>query len=96
MSWALTALAAAGLVLAQGAAADPGVACGWRPALNRTATRSVADLTGCALIAALVALCVAFRRMLPLLALLLPEPLTFAITAVELRVEPPEDPDSRR
>jgi hypothetical protein len=29
--------------------------------------------------------------MMPLLALLLPGPLAFAITAVELRIEPPAD-----
>ncbi|WP_416959999.1 hypothetical protein [Streptomyces sp. Agncl-13] len=91
MSWALTALAAAGLVLALRAAADPEAARGWRPALNRAATRSVADPKGCALIAAAVGLCVAFLWMLPLLALLLPGPLAFAITAVELRAEPPAD-----
>lgn len=39
-------------------------------------------------------LCVAFLWMLPLLALLLPGPLAFAITAVELRIEPPVDTDS--
>lgn len=91
MSCALTALAVAGLVLALRAAADPEAARGWRPVLNRAATRSVADPTGCSLIAAAVGLCVAFLWMLPLLALLLPGPLAFAITAVELRVEPPAD-----
>ncbi|XDO63811.1 hypothetical protein HEP84_03615 [Streptomyces sp. RLB1-33] len=50
-------------------------------------TRSVADPAGCALIAAAIALCVAFLWMLPLLAPLLPGPLAFAITAVELRTE---------
>ncbi|MFD4554022.1 hypothetical protein ACFWP5_06805 [Streptomyces sp. NPDC058469] len=94
MSWALTALAVAGLVLALRAAADPEAARGWRPALNRAATRSVADPTGCALIAAAVGLCVAFLWMLPLLALLLPGPLAFAITAVELRGEPPSDTEA--
>ncbi|XUL93632.1 hypothetical protein ACQ86D_49280 [Streptomyces galilaeus] len=88
MSWALTGLAAAGLVLALRAAADPEVAHGWIPALTRAATRSVKDPVGCALIAAAVGLCVAFLWMLPLLALLLPGPLAFAITAVELRAEP--------
>jgi hypothetical protein len=91
MSWALTAVAATGLVLALRAAADSEVARGWRPALNRAATRSVADPAGCALIAAAVGLCVAFLWMMPLLALLLPGPLAFAITAVELRIEPPAD-----
>lgn len=91
VSWALTALAATGLVLALRAAADPEVAHGWRPALNRAATRSAGDPAGCALIAAAVGLCVAFLWMLPLLALLLPGPLAFAITAVELRIEPPAD-----
>ena len=91
MSWALTAVAVAGLVLALRAAADPEAARGWRPALNRAAARSLADPVGCALIAAAVGLCVAFLWMLPLLALLLPGPLAFAITAVELRGEPPAD-----
>jgi hypothetical protein len=94
MAWALTALAAAGLVVALRAAADPRAARGWRPALSRAATRSVADPTGSALIAAVVGLCVAFLWMLPLLALRLPGPLAFGITAVELRVDPPSDPDS--
>nr|WSY49062.1 hypothetical protein OG999_02135 [Streptomyces sp. NBC_00886] len=91
MSWALTALVAMGLVLALRAAADPEAARGWPPALQRAASRSVADPTGCALIAAAVGLCVAFLWMLPLLALLLPGPLAFAVTAVELRIEPPAD-----
>ena len=91
MSWALTALAVAGLVVALRAAADPEVARGWRPALNRAGARSVADPVGCALIVTAVGLCVAFVWMLPLLALLLPGPLAFAITAVELRGEPPAD-----
>ncbi|MEV0486647.1 hypothetical protein AB0I69_39400 [Streptomyces sp. NPDC050508] len=91
VSWALTVLAATGLVLALRAAADPEVARGWRPALNRAASRSVADPAGCALIVAAVGLCVAFLWMLPLLALLLPGPLAFAITAVEFRIEPPAD-----
>jgi hypothetical protein len=94
MSWALTALAATGLVLTLRAAADPEVARGWHPALNRAASRSATDPTGCALIAAAVGLCVAFLWMLPLLALLLPGPLAFAITAVELRGEPPSDTES--
>ncbi|MEV5533653.1 hypothetical protein [Streptomyces prunicolor] len=94
MSWALTALAATGFVLSLRAAADPEAARGWRPALNRAVTRSVADPTGCALIAAAVGLCVAFLWMLPLLALLLPGPLAFAITAVERRGEPPSDTES--
>ncbi|MCX5242801.1 hypothetical protein OG824_47140 [Streptomyces prunicolor] len=94
MSWALTALAATGLVLILRAAADPEAARGWRPALNRAASRSATDPTGCALIAAAVGLCVAFLWMLPLLALLLPGPLAFAITAVELRGEPPSDTES--
>ncbi|MGW3104382.1 hypothetical protein [Streptomyces sp. NPDC001100] len=88
MLWALTGLAAAGLVLALRAAADPAVAHGWIPALNRAATRSAGDPVDCALIAAAIGLCVAFLWMLPLLALLLPGPLAFAITAVELRAEP--------
>ncbi|MEV0904401.1 hypothetical protein [Streptomyces hokutonensis] len=88
MSWALTGLAAAGLVLALRAAADPDVSRGWGPAVGRAVTRSVADPVGCALIAAAVGLCVVFLWMLPLLALLLPGPLAFAITAVELRVSP--------
>ncbi|MFJ2158819.1 hypothetical protein [Streptomyces sp. NPDC087856] len=87
MSWALTALAAAGLVVALRAAADPEVARGWVPALNRALTRSVTDPAGCALIATPVWLCVAFLWMLPLLALLLPGPLAFAVTAVEARGE---------
>jgi hypothetical protein len=94
MSWALTALAATGLVLTLRAAADPEVARGWHPALNRAASRSATDPTGCALIAAAVGLCVAFLWMLPLLALLLPGPLAFAITAVELRGAPPSDTES--
>jgi CBS-domain-containing membrane protein len=49
---------------------------------------------GSALIAAAVGLCVAFLWMLPLLALLLPGPLAFAITAAELRIEPPSGTDS--
>jgi hypothetical protein len=96
MSWALTALAVAGLVVALRAAADPEVACGWRPALRRSATRSATDPVGCALIAVAVGLCVAFVWMLPLLALLLPGPLAFAITAVELRTEPAAEPDPGR
>ncbi|WP_406449314.1 hypothetical protein OH768_01880 [Streptomyces sp. NBC_01622] len=88
MSWALTGLAVAGLVLALRAAADPDVSAGWGPALRRAVTRSFADVVGCALIAVAVGLCVAFLWMLPLLALLLPGPLAFAITAVELRAEP--------
>ena len=88
MSWAVTGLAAAGLVLALRAAADPDVSRGWGPALSRAVARSVADPVGCALIAAAVGLCVAFLWMLPLLGLLLPGPLAFAITAVELRVQP--------
>ncbi|MGW6521683.1 hypothetical protein [Streptomyces sp. NPDC054962] len=91
VSWALTALAAAGLVLALRAAADPEAAYGWRPALRRAATRSLADPAGCALIAAAIGLCVAFLWMLPLLAPLLPGPLAFAITAVELRNQPTAD-----
>ena len=91
VSWALIALAAMGLVLALRAAADPAAAHGWRPALRRAATRSVADPAGCALIAAAVGLCVAFLWMLPLLAPLLPGPLAFAVTAVELRTEPSSD-----
>jgi hypothetical protein len=94
MSWALIALAVAGLVVALRAAADPEAARGWRPALSRSATRSAADPAGCALIAVAVGLCVAFVWMLPLLALLLPGPLAFAITAVELRGEPPSDTES--
>ena len=93
MSWALTAVAVAGLVVALRAAADPELAGGWRPALNRAATRSAADPMGCALIVTAAGLCVAFVWMLPLLALLLPGPLAFAITAVELRVEPAHDGD---
>ncbi|MFD4874149.1 hypothetical protein ACFWOB_12330 [Streptomyces sp. NPDC058420] len=85
MSWALTVVAAAGLVVALRAAVDPEVARGWVPALNRALTRSVTDPAGCALIATAVGLCVAFLWMLPLLALLLPGPLAFAVTAVELR-----------
>ena len=96
MSWALTALAVAGLVVALRAAADPEVARGWRPALSRSATRLVTDPVGCALIAVAAGLCVAFVWMLPLLALLLPGPLAFAITAVEVRTEPPADPDQGR
>ncbi|WP_405847940.1 hypothetical protein [Streptomyces sp. NBC_01518] len=88
MSWALTAVAVVGLVVALRAAGDPEVARGWRPALSRAVTRPVTDPVGCALIATAVALCVAFVWMLPLLALLLPGPLAFAITAVELRGEP--------
>ncbi|MEV6507556.1 hypothetical protein AB0M61_15690 [Streptomyces sp. NPDC051642] len=91
MSWALTAVTVAGLVVALRAAADPEVAHGWRPALNRAVTRSAADPAGCGLIAVAVGLCVAFVWMLPLLALLLPGPLAFAIMAVELRVEPAHD-----
>jgi hypothetical protein len=91
VSWALTALGAAGLVLALRTAVDPEAAHGWRPALRRAATRCVADPAGCALIAAAIGLCVAFLWMLPLLAPLLPGPLAFAITAVELRNEPPSD-----
>ncbi len=87
MSWALTALAAAGLVVALRAAADPEVARGWVPALNRALTRSVTDPAGCALIATAVGLCAAFLWMLPLLALLLPGPLAFAVRAVEARGE---------
>jgi hypothetical protein len=95
MSWALIAVAVAGLVVALRAAADPEVAHGWIPALNRAVTRSVADPVGCALIATAVGLCVAFLWMLPLLALLLPGPLAFAITAVELRrIEPAHDGDA--
>jgi hypothetical protein len=89
MSWAVTGLAVAGLVLALRAAADPEVSHGWGPALRRAVTRSAGDPVGCALTAAALALCVAFLWMLPLLALLLPGPLAFAITAVELRVAPP-------
>ncbi|MFE9606213.1 hypothetical protein [Streptomyces hokutonensis] len=88
MSWVQSGLAAAGLVLALRAAADPDVSRGWGPALSRAVTRSVVDPVGCALIAAAVGLCVAFLWMLPLLGLLLPGPLAFAITAVELRVQP--------
>lgn len=96
MSWALIAVAVAGLVVALRAAADPEVACGWRPALSRSMARSATDPVGCALIVTAVGLCVAFVWMLPLLALLLPGPLAFAITAVELRSEPPADPDPGR
>ncbi|WP_326719694.1 hypothetical protein [Streptomyces sp. NBC_00243] len=91
VSWALTALAAAGLVLALRAAGDPEAARGWRPALRRAVTRSVADPAGCVLVAAAVGLCAVFLWMLPLLAPLLPGPLAFAITAVELRIEPSSD-----
>ena len=91
MSWALIAVAVAGLVVALRAAADPEAARGWRPALNRAATRSAADPVGCALIVAAVGLCVAFLWMLPLLALLLPGPLAFAVTAVDLRGESAHD-----
>ncbi|WP_405976117.1 hypothetical protein OG496_52610 [Streptomyces sp. NBC_00988] len=96
MSWALTAVAVAvaGLVVALRAAADPEVARGWRPALNRAVTRSATDPMGCALIVTALGLCVAFVWMLPLLTLLLPGPLAFAITAVELRVEPAYDDDA--
>ncbi|MEV8544242.1 hypothetical protein [Streptomyces sp. NPDC051572] len=94
MSWALTAVTVAGLVVALRAAADPEVARGWRPALNRTVTRSAADPVGCALIVTALGLCVAFVWMLPLLTLLLPGPLAFAITAVELRIEPAYDDDA--
>lgn len=96
VSWALIAVAGAGLVAALRAAADPEVARGWRPALSRAAARSVTDPRGCALIVTAVGLCVAFVWMLPLLALLLPGPLAFAITAVELRIEPPAAPDPER
>ncbi|WP_328675289.1 hypothetical protein [Streptomyces sp. NBC_00343] len=47
-----------------------------------------------ALIVTAVGLCVAFARMLPLLTLLLPGPLAFALTAVGLRVEPAYDGDA--
>lgn len=91
MSWALSALAAAALVVALRTAADPDVARGWRPALRRAAAGSAADLPGCALLATAVALCVAFLWMLPLLAPLLPGPLALAVTAVELRNAPSND-----
>ncbi|MEV6131707.1 hypothetical protein AB0M05_33750 [Streptomyces violaceusniger] len=85
MSWALSALAAAALVVALGTAADPDAARGWRPALRGAAARSAADLPGCALLTTAVALCAVLLWMLPLLAPLLPGPLALAITAVELR-----------
>lgn len=88
MAWALGALATAAVVVALRTAADPDSARGWRPALRRAATRSAADLQGCALLATAVALCIAFLWMLPLLAPLLPGPLAFATTAVELRNAP--------
>jgi uncharacterized membrane protein YesL len=88
MSWALAVLAAGGLVVALRTAADPDVARSWRPALHRAAARSAADPSGCAWVAAAVVLCLAFVWMLPLLAPLLPGPLAFAVTAVELRRTP--------
>ncbi|ASQ99717.1 hypothetical protein [Streptomyces sp. 11-1-2] len=88
MSWALSALAAAALVVALRTAAAPDAARGRRPALRRAAARSAADLPGCGLLATAVALCVVLLWMLPLLAPLLPGPLALAITAVELRNAP--------
>ncbi|MFE9066671.1 hypothetical protein [Streptomyces violaceusniger] len=88
MSWALSALAAAALVVALRTAAAPDAARGRRPALRRAAARSAADLPGRALLATAVALCVVLLWMLPLLAPLLPGPLALAITAVELRNAP--------
>jgi hypothetical protein len=88
MLWVLATLAAAGLVVALRTAADPEVVRGWRPALHRTAARSAADPCGCAWVAAAVVLCLTFVWMLPLLAPLLPGPLAFAVTAVELRRTP--------
>jgi hypothetical protein len=88
MSWALSVLAAAGLVVGLRTAADPDAARGWRSALRRAAARSAADLPGCALLATAVALCVALLWMLPLLAPLLPGPLALAVTAVDLRNAP--------
>ncbi|MFJ7078915.1 hypothetical protein [Streptomyces sp. NPDC098781] len=85
MSWTVSAVAAAALVVGLRTASDPEAARGWLPAVRRAAARSAADLPGCALIAAAVAGCVVLLWMLPLLAPLLPGPLMFAVTAVELR-----------
>nr|WTA00176.1 hypothetical protein OH820_35070 [Streptomyces sp. NBC_00857] len=91
MSWAVSGVAAAALVVALRAAADPEAALGWRPAVRRAAARSAADLPGSALLATAGALCVVLLWMLPLLAPLLPGPLAFAGTVVELRNAPSDD-----
>ncbi|OON83043.1 hypothetical protein B1H18_02285 [Streptomyces tsukubensis] len=85
VSCVLAAVAAAGLVVGLRAVSDPELSRGRRAAFLRAAHRAGADLPGSLLVLVAAGVCAVLVWMLPLLAVLAPGALAFAVTAVELR-----------